>query len=224
MMLALGTDHVRLGLSPINATLCQQGTGMSQELADFIGQDHVVSITYCKQKPFFFIDNGWIADITLSVEKRGNKTVTKGLNVPVNKRGIPVEYTTPDTLIALALIIVGGAWWASNHYGQTPGKMLLGIAITPTTRKTLLKREFIKWSPIVALSILLFGASVILNLLSLEGKEQIAFLQQALENKLYWAVAAIVGLAFLAFYLSPVFNRNRLSIWDRAAGTTIERF
>ncbi|WP_432450493.1 RDD family protein [Aliiroseovarius marinus] len=221
-LLLRGTDNVRLGLTSISLHSCVPGTSMSKELANYLGQDRVVGVRYCQHKAFFFIDNGWTANVVLSEERTGNVTKRRGASVQIDAEGNPVEHNTPDVFIAFALIIAGSAWWASNHGGQTPGKRLLGIAISTISRPQLLRREFIKWSPIVTLVILSAAMALVFSMLS-QSESPVMAMFKLIDSTLYWFSGAVLGIALLWFYLSALFRKDRLAIWDRLSGTMIKQ-
>ena len=231
---ALGDAHsrVRMGLQAFHFSSCHSGTAMSPEMAAFLGRDTVHAISYCRDQVFFY-PNGDKAKVTLSQVQEGNVTMSYSVTVPIDDQGRPVSPSYPDVPLSLFLTIVGGAWWMSRWNGTTPGKDLMGLRVTPITKDAALRREVLRFLPLIGLYLIAVVRSYLPPVLPMGNIEDLWTIHFDISPTIDFVAAftpstiaiLVALLAFLGwYYLLPLFRGDGRARYDVWLGTKVVRY
>ncbi|GEM_PF-6343671 len=214
------TDKLRMGNPILTVSRCGSGTGMTPEMAAYLGRDRVLAITYC-QRWAGWIPNGQTADVLLERERVGKWTRSLTATVPIDQKGRPVQPVAPDGLIALFLLIVGSAWLLTRTGGQTIGKALLGLEVELPDNAAALRREMFRVLPAVVL-VLADGALQASPTLARGVQAAFAQLISTGPVPIILVALALSALSFW-YYVLPFFRGDRRARWDRWAGSRVVR-
>ncbi len=207
-LLRENTDRIRIAMPGFRLSVCQDGTFITPQMAEYLQRDRVLAVRYCRDRAWW-VENGYRAELLLERERKGNVTRSLTANVPVDSQGRPVAPVTPDPIIALFLLIAGGAFCLVRWGGATPGKRLLGLRVVLPGPGSALRRETVKFLPLAML--VTAGTLLPPGLYMPPGPVGPALIWVTVLAFLFW------------YYLLPFFTGERRARWDRWAGSRVER-
>lgn len=211
---SFGPEKFRLETVPITISRCREIDNLGGALGEMLAHPTLESLKICHQSALIFSNGD-----TLFATYRADGSRTRII------REIPVRYTddahietvaptSVDSLLAPALLVVLGAAFLAFRDGRTPGKALLGLRVTPVDPPAALRREGLKFMPVLILS-LLSGLSLLTTVYTGWAPR--------VSPRFALGLGAALALFLLWYYLVAFFAGDRRALWDRAVGTRVER-
>jgi hypothetical protein len=213
LVLTFGTDHIRFGMNLFNSKNCQLVSHVTPELTTLTKRDYAVFALECERFPFDFISDGRTIRILFNREIIVTEIDIRWIEQPIDENGGPIKPLITTYFILPILLTFGLAVIASRNGGSTWGKSAFGLGYTPVDRKRLVKREALKWAPILTVyNVTTDRFFAIDNHTALE-----LFLSPT-----NLAASVFTAIALTWYYLVPFFTKDRRQHCDRWSGCQIE--